>query len=96
MKKCVWVRSKLLAAIEFLEWTEGDRLRHSKFLALRDDKEASRRCEGIASRPDSKECNLMTKVVSRDRRWLEIFRVLFESKHLNSISGICRIASSGI
>ena len=38
----------------------------------------------------------MTKVVSRDRRWLEIFRVLFESKHLNSISGICRIASSGI
>ena len=38
MKKCVWVRPELLAVIEFLEWTEGDRLRHSKFVALRDDK----------------------------------------------------------
>ena len=26
------------AVVEFLEWTEGDRLRHSKFLGLRDDK----------------------------------------------------------
>jgi ATP dependent DNA ligase C terminal region len=40
MKKCVWVRPKLVAVIEFLEWTEGDRLRHSKFVALRDDKDA--------------------------------------------------------
>jgi DNA ligase D-like protein (predicted ligase) len=38
MKQCVWVRPKLVAVIEFLEWTEGDRLRHSKFVALRDDK----------------------------------------------------------
>ena len=38
MKQCVWVRPKLVAIIEFLEWTEGDRLRHSKFVALRDDK----------------------------------------------------------
>jgi ATP-dependent DNA ligase len=38
MEKCVWVRPKLVAVIEFLEWTEGDRLRHSKFVALRDDK----------------------------------------------------------
>jgi DNA ligase D-like protein (predicted ligase) len=38
MKKCVWVRPKLVAVIEFLEWTEADRLRHSKFVALRDDK----------------------------------------------------------
>ena len=37
MKKCVWVRLKLVAVIEFLEWTEGDRLSHSKFVALRDD-----------------------------------------------------------
>src|SRR6267378_1419607 len=40
-----------------------------------------------------------SRMVSRDGRWLEIFRVLFESiesKYLNSISGICRIASSGI
>ncbi len=38
MKKCVWVRPKLVAVVEFLEWTEGDRLRHSKFAALREDK----------------------------------------------------------
>ena len=37
-KKCVWVRPELVAVIEFLEWTEADRLRHSKFVALRDDK----------------------------------------------------------
>jgi ATP-dependent DNA ligase len=37
-KKCIWVRPKLVAVIELLEWTEGDRLRHSKFVALRDDK----------------------------------------------------------
>jgi bifunctional non-homologous end joining protein LigD len=39
MKKCIWVRPKLVAVVEFLEWTEGDRLRHSKFVALRDDKD---------------------------------------------------------
>jgi DNA ligase D-like protein (predicted ligase) len=38
MKKCVWVRLKLVAVVEFLQWTEGDRLRHSKFVALREDK----------------------------------------------------------
>ena len=38
MTKCVWVRPKLIAVVEFLEWTEGDRLRHSKFVALREDK----------------------------------------------------------
>ncbi len=26
------------AVVEFLEWTEGDRFRHSKFVALREDK----------------------------------------------------------
>ena len=40
MKKCVWARPALVAVIEFLEWTEGDRLRHSKFTSLRDDKDA--------------------------------------------------------
>jgi bifunctional non-homologous end joining protein LigD len=38
MMKCVWARQKLVAQIEYLEWTEADRLRHSKFVALRDDK----------------------------------------------------------
>jgi bifunctional non-homologous end joining protein LigD len=38
MKECVWVRPKLVAVVEFLEWTEGDRLRHSKSVGLRADK----------------------------------------------------------
>ena len=40
MKKCVWVRPELVAQIEFLEWTDSDHLRHSKFIGLRDDKDA--------------------------------------------------------
>jgi DNA ligase D-like protein (predicted ligase) len=40
MKKCVWVRPDLVAQIEFLEWTESDHLRHSKFVGLREDKKA--------------------------------------------------------
>jgi DNA ligase D-like protein (predicted ligase) len=40
MEKCVWVRPELVAQIEFLEWTESDHLRHSKFAGLREDKSA--------------------------------------------------------
>ena len=39
MEKCVWVKPRLVARIEFLEWTEGDHLRHSKFAGLRGDKD---------------------------------------------------------
>ena len=39
MKKCVWLRPELVAQIEFLEWTESDHLRHSKFVGLREDKD---------------------------------------------------------
>jgi len=39
MKKCAWVRPEVVAQIEFVEWTAGDRLRHSKFVGLRDDKD---------------------------------------------------------
>ncbi len=38
MKKCVWLRPEAVAQIEFLEWTAGDRLRHSQFVRLRADK----------------------------------------------------------
>lgn len=38
MKKAVWLRPEAVAQIEFVEWTEGDRLRHSKFVGLREDK----------------------------------------------------------
>ncbi len=41
MKKCVWLRPELVAQIEFLEWTESHHLRHSKFVGLREDKDAS-------------------------------------------------------
>jgi DNA ligase D-like protein (predicted ligase) len=40
MKKALWLRPEAVAQIEFLEWTDGDRLRHSKFVGLRNDKEA--------------------------------------------------------
>jgi ATP-dependent DNA ligase len=32
---------RLVAAIEFLAWTPENHLRHSKFIALREDKKAS-------------------------------------------------------
>jgi bifunctional non-homologous end joining protein LigD len=38
MKKAVWLKPEAVAQIEFLEWTEADRLRHSKFVGLREDK----------------------------------------------------------
>ena len=38
MKKAIWLRPEAVAQIEFLEWTEGGRLRHSKFVGLREDK----------------------------------------------------------
>jgi DNA ligase D-like protein (predicted ligase) len=40
MKDCVWVRPELVAQIDFLEWTDADHLRHSKFVGLREDKVA--------------------------------------------------------
>ena len=42
MKKCVWVRPEMVAQVEFLEWTDADHLRHSKFVGLREDKDARR------------------------------------------------------
>jgi ATP-dependent DNA ligase len=38
MAECRWLEPRLVAQIEYAEWTEGDHLRHSKFVALRDDK----------------------------------------------------------
>jgi DNA ligase D-like protein (predicted ligase) len=39
MADCRWLKPELVAQIEFAEWTEGDHLRHSKFVALRDDRD---------------------------------------------------------
>lgn len=42
MKECIWLRPEAVAQVEFLEWTVGDRLRHSKFAGLREDKDAQK------------------------------------------------------
>ena len=40
MKNCVWLIPQLVAQIEFTEWTPDSHLRHSKFVGLRNDKDA--------------------------------------------------------
>jgi bifunctional non-homologous end joining protein LigD len=39
MAKCRWLRPQLVVQVEFAEWTPTNHLRHSKFIAVRDDKE---------------------------------------------------------
>jgi bifunctional non-homologous end joining protein LigD len=41
MKECRWLKPELVGQFEFREWTPDDHLRHSRFIALRDDKRAS-------------------------------------------------------
>src|SRR5882757_421351 len=45
MKRCRWLKPQVVAAIEFLEWTHDNHLRHPKFVSLRDgrDRRTSRR-----------------------------------------------------
>jgi DNA ligase D-like protein (predicted ligase) len=38
MADCQWLRPELVGQFEFLEWTVDDHLRHSRFVALRDDR----------------------------------------------------------
>jgi len=40
MKDCRWLKPVLVGQFEFLEWTGENHLRHSRFIALRDDKKA--------------------------------------------------------
>lgn len=39
MKECIWVKARLVANFEFLEWTDSNHVRHIKFIALRSDKD---------------------------------------------------------
>ena len=39
MRGCVWVKPKVVVRIDFAHWTGADKLRHTKFVALRDDKD---------------------------------------------------------
>ncbi|HWR52469.1 MAG TPA: non-homologous end-joining DNA ligase [Bryobacteraceae bacterium] len=38
MKQCVWLKPKLVAQIEYTDWTKTDHLRHARFAGLREDK----------------------------------------------------------
>jgi bifunctional non-homologous end joining protein LigD len=40
MAECQWLKPVLVGQFEFLEWTGDNHLRHSKFVALREDKKA--------------------------------------------------------
>lgn len=40
MEKCVWLKPELVATIEYAELTPANHLRHSKFVAVREDKRA--------------------------------------------------------
>src|SRR6266849_5046059 len=39
MSKCRWLEPRLVAAVEFAEWTSANHLRHCKYIALREDKD---------------------------------------------------------
>jgi ATP-dependent DNA ligase len=41
MVECRWLKPQLVAQFEYVEWTSDAHLRHSRFIALRDDKRAS-------------------------------------------------------
>jgi ATP-dependent DNA ligase len=38
MNECRWLKPKLVGQLEFTEWTPENHLRHSRFVALREDK----------------------------------------------------------
>lgn len=42
MKEYVWLKLSAVARVDFLEWTGADHLRHTKFVAMRDDKDPGR------------------------------------------------------
>lgn len=40
MKRCTWLKPKLVCQVKFAEWTRDQRLRHPVFLGMREDKPA--------------------------------------------------------
>jgi bifunctional non-homologous end joining protein LigD len=40
MRECRWLRPVLVGQFEFAEWTPDNHLRHSRFVGLREDKDA--------------------------------------------------------
>jgi ATP-dependent DNA ligase len=41
MAECQWLKPVLVDQFEFLEWTGNNHLRHSKFIGLREDRNAN-------------------------------------------------------
>jgi bifunctional non-homologous end joining protein LigD len=41
MKRCHWLKPKLVCQVKFSEWTQDEKLRHPVFLGLREDKDAA-------------------------------------------------------
>jgi len=39
MKECRWLKPVLVGQFEYVEWTTDNHLRHSRFVALREDKD---------------------------------------------------------
>ncbi len=39
MKSCIWLKPKVIVRVDFAEWTGADKLRHPKFIGLREDKD---------------------------------------------------------
>jgi DNA ligase D-like protein (predicted ligase) len=39
MKSCVWLKPRVVVRIDFAEWTTANKLRHTKFVGLREDKD---------------------------------------------------------
>ena len=39
METCVWLKPEAVVRIDFLEWTDANHLRHTKYVAMREDKD---------------------------------------------------------
>jgi bifunctional non-homologous end joining protein LigD len=46
MKRCHWVKPKLVCQVKFTEWTRDDRLRQPVFLGIREDKSPTEVVQG--------------------------------------------------
>ena len=42
IKGCHWVEPVLVYQVAFVEWTDGDKLRHCTFVGMRDEKAAAK------------------------------------------------------
>lgn len=60
-----WVRPKLVAEVQFTEWSEGGALRHPAFVGLREDKKAA---EVVREKPVALEAEKPTLVLPGRRR----------------------------